>query len=115
MTLVSRQWLARLNTLDAAGQAAPDWVTGLIERPDGNILLLGFSISSDKIARPFLAQISSNGDIAWQRYTSDHDYKSASGQQVFGMTTLENGEILSAGYEYGSYNGTGEDQYKIPL
>jgi hypothetical protein len=115
MTLGSRQWLARLNALDAAGQAAPDWVTGLTERPDGNLMLLGFSISSDKIARPFLAQIDRNGDIVWQRYTSDHDYKPASGQQVFGMTTLENGEILSAGYEYGSYNGTGEDQYKIPL
>jgi hypothetical protein len=115
MTLGFRQWLARLNALDAAGQDAPDWVTGLIERPDGNILLLGFSISNNKIARPFLALFGSNGDIVWQRYTSDHNYKPESGQQVFGMTTLENGETLSAGYEYGSYNGTGEYQYKIPL
>jgi hypothetical protein len=115
MILGSRQWLVRLYALDSAGQSAPDWVTGLYEKPDGSLILQGFSIGGSKIARPFLARISTNGEVSWQRYTSDHDYKPESGQQVFGMTMLQSGEIISAGYEYGSYNGTGESQYTTPL
>ena len=114
MSLGTRQWLTRLHALDAAGQAAPDWVTGLTESPDGSLVALGFSIGGG-IARPFLARLGSNGDVIWQRYTSNHDYKTSSGQQVFGMAMLQSGEIVSAGWEYGSYNGTGEGQYTIPL
>jgi hypothetical protein len=115
MALGLRQWLTRVHALDASGQAAPDWVTGLAERPDGSVALLGFSIGGSSIARSFLAGISDGGDILWQRFTSDHDYKSASGQQAFGMAMLESGEVISAGYEYGGYNGTGESAYTLPL